>query len=62
MVDFFIYFYEIMLPQKCSEIHTLKIESSGIRSARSNGNFLNLIQATLMELLSSEVEFRVRAD
>jgi len=51
-----------MYPQKCSQIHTLRVESRGIRVAGRNGNFLNLIRATLVELLSSEVEFRVRTD
>jgi len=51
-----------MLLQKCSQIHTLKLESRGTWLAGRNGNFLNLIGAMLIELLSSEVEFRVRVD
>ena len=62
MVDFFIYFYGIMLPQKCSRIQTLRVEPRRIQGAGRNRNFLNLIWATPIELLSTEVEFRVRTD
>jgi len=50
-----------MLPQKYSTIRTLKVESRGIQCVGRNCSLLNLIGATLVELLSSEVEFRVRA-
>jgi len=59
MVDLFIYFCGIMLAQKCSRIHTLRVEFRGIGGAGCNSNFLNLIPVTPVELLSSEVEFRV---
>ena len=61
MVDFFICFYGIILLLKCSQTYTMKVESRGIREVRRNSNCLNLILVTLVDLLTSEIEFRVRA-